>query len=189
MPKSALRTRMLASRHHLSEQEQVHAGDLILATLTAHAGYAAAGTVALYAAFRGEVPTAGLIRHALAAGKQVLLPAVTGNHIEFRRIDREDCLVRGKYGIPEPGPACRPFELDAIDLFVIPGVAFDVQGHRVGYGRGYYDRALHRFESKGKFIGVCYDFQLVEQIVGEPHDVIMDWVITERRVVTPVLLK
>jgi 5-formyltetrahydrofolate cyclo-ligase len=189
MPKSALRTRMLASRHHLLDREQVLAGDLIQGALTALPEYAAAGSVALYAAFRGEVPTAGLIRQALSAGKQVLLPAVEGDGLVFRRIDSDACLVRGKYGIPEPGASCQAVGLEAIELFVIPGVAFDLQGHRVGYGRGYYDRALHRFESKGKFIGVCYDFQLVEQIAGEPHDVIMDWVITERRVVTPVLLK
>lgn len=180
---------MLAKRHHLPEKEQLHAGDLIQASLTGLPEYAAAGSVALYAAFRGEVPTAGLIRQALAAGKKVLLPAVGASGLVFRQISSEACLVRGKYGIPEPGAMCRSVELETIDLFIIPGVAFDLQGHRVGYGKGYYDRALHRFESAGKFIGVCYDFQLVEQIAGEPHDVIMDWVITERRVVTPVLLK
>lgn len=189
MPKNALRTRMLAERHHLSREKQLQAGSLIQASLTVLPEYSSAGTVALYADFRGEVPTSGLIRHALMAGKEVILPAVDKGGLVFRQLESEEDLVRGKYGIPEPDSGCPPRALEDIDLFVIPGVAFDLKGHRVGYGRGYYDKALHRFESRGKFIGVCYDFQLVELIAGEPHDVIMDKVITERRVVTPVLLK
>jgi 5-formyltetrahydrofolate cyclo-ligase len=180
---------MLATRHHLPEEERSRAGELIQASLTVLPAFAAAETVALYADFRGEVPTGGIIRQALSQGMNVVLPAVERGGLVFRQIPVESRLVKGKYGILEPDGECPPFPLERIDLFVIPGVAFDLQGHRVGYGRGYYDRALHRFESNGKFIGVCYDFQLVELIAGEPHDVIMDTVITERRVVTPVLLK
>ncbi|HZV80665.1 MAG TPA: 5-formyltetrahydrofolate cyclo-ligase [Geobacteraceae bacterium] len=189
MPKSALRTRMLVARNHLSEEEQLSAAILVQASLTGLPEYAAAGSVALYAAFRSEVPTIGIIRQSLSEGKEVLLPAVEKSGLVFRRISSDADLIPGKYGIPEPSAGCKPSAVDSIDLFVIPGVAFDLQGHRVGYGRGYYDRALHRFESGGKLIGICYDFQLVDEIAGEPHDVIMDMVITERRAVTPVLLK
>jgi len=181
--------RMLAARDHLAEEERFRAAALIQASLTALPEYAAAGSLALYAAFRGEVPTAGMIREALSAGKKVLLPAVEKSGLVFRRIGCDADMVPGRFGIPEPGAGCRPAPVESIDLFVIPGVAFDLQGHRVGYGRGYYDRALHRFESGGKLVGICYDFQLVDEIAGEPHDVIMDRVITERRAVTPVLLK
>ena len=180
---------MLAARNHLSEVEQSRAAGLIQASLTALPEYAAAGSVALYAAFRGEVPTAALIRYSLSAGKMVLLPAVEKHGLVFRRINSDVELAPGKYGIPEPSAGCEQAALESIDLFVIPGVAFDLQGHRVGYGRGYYDRALHRFETRRKFVGICYDFQLVDEIAGEPHDVIMDRVITERRAITPVLLK
>lgn len=189
MPKSVLRTRMLATRKHLPTEEQLRAGHIIQSALVALPEYLAARSVALYAAFRGEVPTSGLIRQSLSAGKEVLLPAVIGHDLVFRVITDESELVPGRYGILEPNDNCPQQEPDSIDLFVIPGVAFDLNGHRVGYGRGYYDRTLHRYESGGKLIGVCYDFQLVEVIAGEPHDVIMDRVITERRVVTPVLLK
>ncbi len=176
---------MLATRKHLSREEQLRAGDIILTALTALPEYAAARSVALYAAFRGEVPTSELIRQALLAGKEVLLPAVIGHDLVFRRIVDETELVPGRFGIPEPNDSCPCRDLDSIDLFVVPGVAFDLNGYRVGYGRGYYDRTLHRYESGGRLIGVCYDFQLVEVIAGEPHDVIMDRVITERRVVPP----
>jgi len=189
MPKSALRARMLACRQQLPEDQQILAGNLIQSTLTALPEYESAGSVALYASFRSEVPTGGIIRHALSMGKEVLLPAVDRHGLVFRKISSETDLVTGRYGICEPDQSCPQLETEAIDLFVIPGVAFDMHGHRVGYGKGYYDKTLHRFEYGGKLIGVCYDFQLVEVVAGEPHDVIMDRVITERRIVTPVLLK
>jgi 5-formyltetrahydrofolate cyclo-ligase len=69
------------------------------------------------------------------------------------------------------------------DLIVVPGIAFDVMGRRIGYGKGYYDRALHDLEGEGKLVGFCYDFQLVDEIIGEPHDVTMDMIITDKRVV------
>jgi len=179
----------LANRQLLPEDQQILAGGLIQSSLTALPEYASAGSVALYASFRSEVPTGGIIHHALSAGKEVLLPAVGRHGLVFRRISSETDLVQGSYGIREPGQSSPEVEPEAIDLFVIPGVAFDMHGHRVGYGKGYYDRTLHRFEYGGKLIGLCYDFQLVDVIAGEPHDVIMDRVITERRIVTPVLLK
>lgn len=185
MPKKALRASMLEARQRLSPAEQAAAAALMLEAFTSLPEYAAARSLALYAAFNGEVPTEALIRGSLAAGKVVLLPAVTTQGLVFRRIATEADLVRGKFGILEPPPYCKSFEPDAIDLFVIPGVAFDLHGKRVGYGGGYYDKALHKLERSGKLIGLCYDFQLVELIAGEPHDVIMDLVITERRVVVP----
>ncbi len=185
MPKNALRTRMLATRDRLGSDERLQAGSLILKTLSLLPEYEAAATVALYAAFRGEVPTGEMIRQALAAGKEVLLPAVVGNGLVFRRIEGEGDLAPGRFGIEEPKACCSEVAPEVVDLFVIPGVAFDLKGNRVGYGKGYYDRSLHRFEASGGLIGICYDFQLVDEIVGQPHDVIMDRVITERRVVPP----
>lgn len=189
MPKKALRSSMLEARQRLSREEQDASAALMQVALTALPEYAAARSVALYASSHGEVPTGALISGAIASGKSVLLPAVTTQGLVFRRIATEADLVRGKYGISEPPPYCKAFEPAAIDLFVIPGVAFDLDGKRIGYGKGYYDKALHNLENSGKLIGFCYDFQLVDDIVGEPHDVIMDLVITERRVVAPVLRK
>ena len=101
--------------------------------------------------------------------------------MEFRRVSGLDELVPGRYGIPEPvGEVWDPVRADVI---VVPGVAFDLSGHRIGYGKGYYDKALHRLEGLGRLVGFCYDFQLVEEIVGEPHDVTMDFIVTELRVV------
>jgi 5-formyltetrahydrofolate cyclo-ligase len=75
--------------------------------------------------------------------------------------------------------------LDEADVVVLPGIAFDLKGHRIGYGKGYYDKTLHRLEGQGRLVGLCYDFQLVEMITGEPHDVKMDLIISEKRIVRP----
>ena len=80
---------------------------------------------------------------------------------------------------------CDAYDPCEADLIVLPGVAFDTKGKRIGYGKGYYDKALHSLEGQGKLIGFCYDFQLVDDIAGEPHDVKMDLLITEKRVVCP----
>ncbi|HEY5975421.1 MAG TPA: 5-formyltetrahydrofolate cyclo-ligase, partial [Geobacteraceae bacterium] len=147
--------------------------------------FQAARTVALYVSIDGEVETAELVAAALAAGKTVVLPAVAGQSLVFRQVDATIGLVCGAFGICEPPTEAWIVPIANIDLFVIPGVGFDLAGRRLGYGKGYYDRALHAFEGAGRLMGICYDFQLVAEIVGEPHDVQMDLVVTEQRVVCP----
>jgi len=151
--------------------------------------YASADVIALYCAVRGEVPTDGVMAHAFASGKKVCFPAVEKEGLVFRQICGHQDLVPGGFGIPEPHSGCIPVSPADIDLFVVPGVGFDLAGQRIGYGRGYYDRALHRLESSGRLIAFCFEFQLLDAIKADHHDVIMDRIITERRVVTPVLPK
>lgn len=188
MPKHTLRAQMIAMRHSLTAAEQLEAGMIIQKCICATPEYGAASSVALYAATHGEVPTKALINMALVTEKRVILPAVTGDELVFREICSESDFVTGLFGIPEPSSTCKRWQPADIDLFVIPGVAFDSDGRRLGYGKGYYDRALHLLEGSGRLIGICYDFQLVEKISHEPHDVIMDKVITERRSLPPVLI-
>ena len=189
MPKHGLRTRMLALRRSIPIAEQLSAGKVIQETFLASAEYTAASSVALYVATHAEVPTGEIIREILGTGKTLLLPSVTDHGLSFRQISSEEDLCEGRFRIPEPGPNCISRDPAEIDLFVIPGVAFDHYGRRLGYGKGYYNRTIHLLEGTGRLFGFCYDFQLVSEIAGEPHDVIMDRVITERRVLTPVLLK
>jgi 5-formyltetrahydrofolate cyclo-ligase len=180
---------MLAARRALSHDEQRMAGKLIQDSFMASSEYAAAGSVALYVATHAEVPTLEVLRGALSAGKTVILPSVAADGLVFREIRSEADLCKGRFNIPEPAATCKSRHPANIDIFVIPGVAFDHYGRRLGYGKGYYDKTLHILEGSGRLFGFCYDFQLVDSIAAEPHDVIMDRVITERRVLTPVLLK
>jgi 5-formyltetrahydrofolate cyclo-ligase len=144
-----------------------------------------ARVVALYAPIHNEVETAQVLDAAVASAKVVLFPAVCPGGLEFRRISNPAIMRRGPFGIPEPDAACPVHSPEEADLIVVPGVAFDISGRRIGYGKGYYDKSLHRLEGKGRLVGFCYDFQLMEEIEGEPHDVKMDLIITERRVIRP----
>ena len=181
MPKRTLRAMLLAKRRELTpEQVSLQSLDLQRRFL-ALPEYGRASVLALYAAIDREVETSLVASRALAAGKKLLYPAVIGSDLQFRAVAAVDELVRGRFGIPEPAGEAR--DPAKADILVVPGVAFDLCGRRIGYGKGYYDRSLHRLEGSGRLIGFCYDFQLVEEIVGEPHDVTMDLIVTESRVV------
>lgn len=129
-------------------------------------------TVLLYAALPDEVPTHGLITTLCRLGWHVVLPCVAGPAELDLKLCRsiEDLVESGPYHIPEPrGPIFT--DLAALDFALIPGMAFDRQGHRLGRGKGYYDRLLANpfFDSIPK-VGLCYDFQLLSQVPAAPHD-------------------
>ena len=181
MPKRALRAASLAKRRELTPQ-QVNSLSLALQRRFLELPeFQSSCVLALYAPIRNEAETAAVASEALATGRTLLYPAVHGDDLRFCRVADPEELVSGCFGILEPaGEACPPGDAD---LIVIPGAAFDLCGRRIGYGKGYYDRALHQVEGSGKLVGFCYDFQLFEEIVGEPHDVTMDLIVTELRVV------
>ena len=135
-------------------------------------------TIMAYYSLPDEVNTHALIDELVAEGKTVLLPKVTGaDTMELRRYTGRADLQEGAYHILEP--VGEPFtDLSAIDLILVPGLAFDAAGHRLGRGRGYYDRFLH---SKNRpycvKIGVCFDFQKVDEVPVDAHDIAMDKVV------------
>ena len=181
MPKHALRTGTLARRRELSPQQVSCQSNALQLRFLALPEFQRAQVLALYAPIHHEVETSAVATAALAAGKTLLYPAVAGSDLQFRRVHGLDELVPGRYGIPEP--VGEDWDPQAADLIIVPGVAFDQSGRRIGYGKGYYDKSLHRLEGDGRLVGFCYDFQLFEEIVGEPHDVTMDLIVTESRVV------
>lgn len=125
--------------------------------------------VALYASLPVELATDALLDAAWRGGKTVLLPRVTPEHMagEKGRMDFVACadreaLTTGAYGIREPRPDLPVWDGPAPDCFVLPGVAFDRRGHRLGFGGGFYDRFLTRAQWPCPRVGLCYDLQLVE---------------------------
>lgn len=181
MPKRAHRAATLARRRELSKAQVASLSLALQQRFLDLPEVQSARTLALYAPIHHEVETAAVAAAALAASKKLLYPAVVGDDLRFCQVAALNELTPGKYGIPEPsGEGCDPAEAD---LIVVPGVAFDLCGRRIGYGKGYYDRSLHRLEGSGKLVAFCYDFQLLQEIVGEPHDVTMDLIVTELRVV------
>lgn len=147
----------------------------ILAALEAHPAFRAASTVLLYHSLKDEVDTHEFIRK-WSRKKRILLPVVVGDDLELRIYTGPDDMAIGAYGIDEPtGELFTDYA--AIDFIAVPGVAFDRSGNRLGRGKGYYDRLLPRIPSAYK-AGICFPFQLVEEVPAEAFDIRMDEVIT-----------
>ena len=147
--------------------------------------FIAADWVFAYVSHGHEVATHGLIERLLAMGKHVCVPKFdepTRQYIVSELRDFAKELVKGKFGILEPGPeAVRRVEPGKLDALLVPGLAFDKMGNRLGRGMGYFDRILQ--ETTGAKLALAYDFQLVEEVPAEEHDVRMDFIVTEIRVV------
>ena len=170
-------------RQFIREQKRAHtAAELtalsrqVIERLANDERWQEAKTVLLYHSLPDEVATHDLILNAEAAGKRVLLPVVVGDDLELRLFCRKEALREGAFHILEPeGKAFTDYA--AIDVAVIPGVAFTAEGNRLGRGKGYYDRLLSRLPHVYK-IGICWPFQLVNELPAEAHDIRMDAVIT-----------
>lgn len=135
-----------------------------------------AGSVAAFWPLRGEC----VVLDPWPTGKSVGLPAVVGEDLVFRVAKSPGELVMGAFGTREPGAGCE--EAGRPDLILVPGLAFDRRGGRLGRGRGYYDRFLARFPDVPK-AGVCLDAQVAERVPCEDHDVRMDWLVTPMGVI------
>jgi 5-formyltetrahydrofolate cyclo-ligase len=140
-----------------------------------------ARSVMFFASFRSEVETGLMIMRALTYGKRVILPKVKGEELELLEIrDFEKDVSPGAWGISEP-VAARPFSLREIDLIVVPGVAFDVRGTRIGYGAGFYDKLLHAY--KKMTVALAFELQILPHIQADSHDVPVKKIVTEKRII------
>ncbi|NLL70548.1 MAG: 5-formyltetrahydrofolate cyclo-ligase [Epulopiscium sp.] len=131
-----------------------------------------------------EINTIPLILHGLALGKIIAVPKVFPKEKKmiFSRIKNLGELKKGHFGILEPSIQwMREENSDIQTLFIIPGLVFDLQKYRIGYGGGYYDTYLETKRHSAMTIGVAYDFQVIPKLPREPHDVALDWIITEKR--------
>lgn len=165
---------LLKTRHKSSATPQSRSAD-ILAALEAHLVFRAADTVLLYYSLDDEVYTHEFVGK-WSQRKRILLPVVAGDNLELRTYTGLHDMTTGAYGIGEPtGEVFTNYA--AIDLAVVPGVAFDHKGNRLGRGKGYYDRLLPHLPSAYK-IGVCFPFQFIEEVPAEAFDICMDEIIT-----------
>lgn len=145
--------------------------------------FSKAASIALYAPIRNEIDTRRIFDGACHAGKRVLYPRVCNEEMQFHEVTHTDNLQQGTFGILEPCNTGEALPPDAADLIVVPGVAFDLSGHRVGFGKGYYDRFLATLRRPATLVGLCHDFQLLERVPSEGHDIRMQYIVTEQRVV------
>jgi 5-formyltetrahydrofolate cyclo-ligase len=170
----------MLNRDALDEREQRSA--LICALVAATPSYAAARAIHCYLPMRSEVDTRLLIEDALAQGKRVAVPIVVPKAAELAHgwLESLAALTPGVFGTFNPRDL-RPATLGDWELAVVPLLAFDRRGYRLGYGKGYYDRLLAA--GAVTTIGVGFAAQEIAALPAEPHDVALDWIITEREVI------
>ena len=184
MPKYSLRSQLLAQRRSLSHDSWCASSRAAQLNLLSLDEYADAECIALYAPAHNETDTGLLLSAAIQAGKRVLYPAVYGHQMVLRRIERIEELQKGSFGILEPCPTGVDHQANEADLIVVPGVAFDLAGHRVGYGKGFYDRFLLHPDCSAHLVGLCHDFQLTEELIPvDAHDIPMEIIVSDKRII------
>lgn len=142
----------------------------------------AARTVALFSSFGSEIDASRIIDRSHAEGHRVVLPFLDGEWMEVAEHRAGEQLVRSSYGAAEPARriAVAPSEVDVV---VLPGLAFDRAGRRLGYGRGYYDRWLRRLGPRAFLVGICFSAQVVDRVPASSSDERVHAVITEDEVI------
>lgn len=166
---------MLERRNGLDPGEIARLSNHIQEFVTESKEFKSARVVGAYYAFGSEVKTDLILERAKALSKKVALPSVEGTSLAFYELSSGKYLVKGRFGIMEPLPYG---PVDKIDLLVVPGIAFDKQGYRLGYGKGYYDKFL---AGKSVFsIGLGYSFQLLDGLPRGEYDKRLDAIATEQ---------
>ena len=190
MTKAEIRKIMKLQRNNIPEEDRRKMDTNIRRSLLRLEEYQKCQTLFCYISFGTELDTRQIIDQALYEKKAVYVPRVEDNHgMEFYRIHHLDGLQISRFGVPEPcGEAelrYRPLVDDnntSIPLMLLPGLAFDLHGNRIGYGAGYYDRYLDQFPPEYFYkVALCYDFQLMEQIESQEYDIGADAIITEMK--------
>lgn len=176
--KAALRKELLACRRAIPAREREALDAALVGHIAAHRYFKNADAVLGFVAMRGEPDLSPLYRMAMARGIPVCLPRVEGGEMHFYRYEGEGTLTPDRFGILSPSPSSGEVTLTSQTLCLLPGLAADKSGVRLGYGGGFYDRFLPRFA--GKVIFPLYSRLLVERLPAEPTDVPVLCVITEK---------
>ncbi|VVC02770.1 5-formyltetrahydrofolate cyclo-ligase family protein [Candidatus Burarchaeum australiense] len=181
--KNKLKSEMLAKRKSHACELVEKKSAAIMERLFGLKEFAEAKTILFYAAKKDEVQTRCMVQKALDQGKRVALPitVVEGKNLVLAEIRNLDRLEAGAFGVPEPMDYV-PVDPEDVDLVVVPGVAFDLHGDRLGHGMGYYDKLLKQIPD-AVFVGLAFEFQIVDDIPEEEHDVAVHKVVTEERVI------
>jgi 5-formyltetrahydrofolate cyclo-ligase len=185
--KRCIRRSIRATRRALSEGERLASSRRVWERVVGLSSYQHARVVLGYMAIDHEVLTDGLMQQAMASGKQLVLPMVLGDRQDMALYVIEDLrrdLAPGYRGILEPQPRrARLVALEALELALVPGVAFDLRGGRLGFGAGFYDRLLSRLPRDVPTVGLAFDFQVIPRLPFEPHDMLLEAIVTEHRVI------
>ena len=182
--KRVLRDSVMAARDALPAAHRARASRSIADRIAALTAWRAARVVLLTLPFRSEWDARLVVRDALAAGKTVAAPRVDAPARMLRALvidDLERDVEDGHRGIPEPYADRPAIPLERIDWVLVPGIAFDAAGRRLGYGGGYYDRLLPLLPPAAARVAGAFEAQIVERVPAAPHDIGVDCIVTERR--------
>ena len=181
-----IRKKILGARDSLGVRDISRLSRLVQRNLESLPPYQHSSWPLFFASFRSEVQTISIIRRRLAAERPVLLPKTLTDEkrLAVYRITSMDDLAPGAYGILEPVESrAQEAEPADIDLVLVPGSVFDRRGGRYGYGGGYYDRFLSREAPGALRIALAFSFQVLDNIPLQPHDQLMDYIVTEREII------
>ena len=174
MNKSQLRKEIRLQKEALTEEQIQEASHALTEQFCSHPLYRQTGSIYVYLSYNQEVRTEEIIRRAWADGKQVAVPKIVGEEMRFFLITENTVIAPGYKDIPEPVEAEEAHDPSA--LVLLPGLAFDPQGHRLGYGGGFYDRFLSK--EPHPTIALCFSFQLLPVLECEAHDIPADAVLS-----------
>ena len=175
MDKKELRRTIRERKRAMTEEEIVSRSEKLGHLFAQSEAYKAAKTIYGYLPYNQEVRTVPMLEQALKDGKRVAVPKVYGEEMKFLYLDDLTKVEKGYAGIPEP-IADGPVADDETALVLMPGLAFDPQGHRIGYGGGFYDKFLAA-EPNHPTLALCYEFQMLPKLDTEEHDIPVDTVL------------
>lgn len=191
MDKKILRKQKMQERDSLSAEMRQALSDIITNKVIELEEYKLAETILCYVSCRSEVSTVELIEHSLKAGKTVGVPKVEGDDMCFYKIMSMDDLEPGYFGVLEP-KTCKPIEETNNSLVIVPGLVFDLDLNRIGYGKGFYDRYFQKAETVGNSLikcGIAYDMQICDRIETDQYDRHLDMIITEKRIIRKKIIR
>ena len=182
--KGRIRKLIIQKRLEHDKKELTEKSKQVWEKLTATDEFVAANHILFYVAVEGEVETKEMIKSALAMRKKVIVPAADFKTKELRlyEIKSIEELTKKKTGLYEPKNPTNEYNKEFLDLVIVPCIAYDKKGYRIGFGLGFFDRFLKSFRRKIPFIGLAFEFQFVSEIPSEEHDVKMDKIVTEDRI-------
>jgi 5-formyltetrahydrofolate cyclo-ligase len=184
--KKLLREQILSKRKAMTHQDVLKKSLQIKHRLLASSDFMNAQTILFYVSYDNEVYTHEMIKESLGMGKHVVVPKTNARDgtLSLSRLTQWDDLESGAYSILEPKKECmHVVSAEVLDLIILPGVVFDCEGNRIGHGMGCYDRLLTKVHGCLR-IGLAFELQIVDSIPSEKHDVRVDKIITEDRIIS-----
>ena len=185
--KALLRRELLKKRDSIPSQVRKAKDRVINERLMSLDEIKNANVLFFFASFRSEVNTLDVIAQLISDGKRLVLPKVDNERhlLLLYELKGMDELAEGYMGIPEPSVLTedRMVEINGVDAVIIPGAGFDVEGNRIGYGGGYYDRLLSSLTRNVPIVAPAYEEQIIESIPSESHDIKVGIILTDRRVI------